>query len=82
MLLAHPPVSPTTPISPKKEAAAAGLLSPLASPFMPTQSLTVLGHVRDPLPRECITSEQCMQDVEQARAHLAKRCAGAAAEEP
>jgi len=71
MLLSHPPVSAGHTASPKGEAAAK------AAPFLPSQSLTVLGHVRDPLPRGEVSAGQCMKDVEQARSHLQSRCAAA-----
>jgi len=48
------------------------------SAFMPCQSLTVLGHIRDPLPRESLSAAQCMQDVDKARAHLLDRCTATA----
>jgi len=43
-----------------------------ALPVLPTESLTVLGEVRGPgAPRQVVTSETCMRDLEQARARFA-----------
>jgi hypothetical protein len=64
MMLSHPPVSSD------EHPAALGGSEP---PFMPAQSLTVLGHVRDPLPKQDVCVEQCMKDVELARIHFADR---------
>mmetsp|Transcript_95722 Transcript_95722/g.241235 ORF Transcript_95722/g.241235 Transcript_95722/m.241235 type:complete len:505 (+) Transcript_95722:66-1580(+) len=74
MLLSHPPVTPGDIEASKGcfDNAAAK-----AAPFLPSQSLTVLGHVRDPLPREKVSADQCMKDLEQARTHLQSRCAAA-----
>merc|ERR1711920_271197 len=74
MLLSHPPVTPKDVDASK---GVVGSAAEKAAPFLPSQSLTVLGHVRGPLPRETISAAQCMNDVEQARSHLHSRCAAA-----
>lgn len=74
MLLSHPPVAANEVGGPK---GCLGVATEKAEPFLPSQSLTVLGHVRDALPREKVTVAQCMNDVEQARLHLQSRCAAA-----
>jgi len=68
VMLAHPPVDASSP----------GQASPVPeAPFMPCQSLTILGHVRDPLPRGAVSAAQTMRDVEQAREQLFDKVTGA-----
>jgi len=59
MMLAHPPAQ-----SDEHPGSQQGL------PYMPTRSLTVLGHVRDRLPRCDLTHEQFMSDLAKARGQL------------
>jgi len=66
MLLAHPPVSPDE----HPGASTEGL------PFLPAESLTVLGHVRDRLPRRDLSAEQLRSDLAKARGQLAGLLAG------
>jgi len=63
--LAHPPWSPQV------SQDAFGATADIAS-CMPSQSLTVLGHVRDADPGELMDADRCKQDVEKARVHLAE----------
>merc|ERR1711920_752391 len=76
MLLSHPPVA-SGDAHPGASKGCFGDAGAKAAPFLPSQSLTVLGHVRDPLPREKVSAMQCMEDVTKARTHLQSRCAGA-----
>jgi len=60
MLLSHPPLN---------EDGHPGART-AALPFIPTKSLTVLGHVRDRLPRCDLTADQFMSDLTRARGQL------------
>mmetsp|Transcript_77024 Transcript_77024/g.215203 ORF Transcript_77024/g.215203 Transcript_77024/m.215203 type:complete len:480 (-) Transcript_77024:762-2201(-) len=63
MLLSHPPPL-NSDEHPGQQATKEGV------PFIPTKSLTVLGHVRDRLPRCDLTPDQFMSDLAKARGQL------------
>jgi len=65
MLLSQPP-------------AAAGFGKSREAPYLPTRSLTVLGQLRDCLPREDMSPDQFVKDAEAARTKLVERCGVAA----
>mmetsp|Transcript_77025 Transcript_77025/g.215210 ORF Transcript_77025/g.215210 Transcript_77025/m.215210 type:complete len:480 (-) Transcript_77025:762-2201(-) len=63
MMLSHPPLD-------SDEHPGALPRQQTALPFIPTKSLTVLGHVRDRLPRCDLTPDQFMSDLAKARGQL------------
>mmetsp|Transcript_1096 Transcript_1096/g.3131 ORF Transcript_1096/g.3131 Transcript_1096/m.3131 type:complete len:503 (-) Transcript_1096:206-1714(-) len=65
VMLAHPPV-------PVDDAGRGRFQASSA----PNQALTVLGHVRGPLPEMQLTAGQIMQDIAQARSQFMERCTG------
>jgi hypothetical protein len=71
MMLAHPPPAGDSDEHPGAASSASKEL-----PLLPTKSLTILGHVRDRLPRADLTTDQFVSDLAKARGHLVGRVEG------